>query len=368
MENMINKIRPEYKYDENCQPPKEGVKDKDEREYFPYRPNPKLVKAVNLAIQLNRPLLIEGESGVGKTRLADALAYHFSRQIPGQESQVNPETWWEYHCWTVKSNSQAREGFYRFDAVARLRDAQLVGAIDAVSRHVQLGGAKPEELDDLKKELNEVTKRIRDNTRYVEFGKLGKALEAGKTLYPLILIDEIDKADGDFCNDLLVEIERQYFEIPEIGNKKYPEAGKLQPKPIVIITSNQERQLPEPFLRRCLYYYLEFPQTEELERIIYSRFGEKNAEQRQYVADTIAHFYEIRNLLKGKPGSKPPGTSELLDYLEIHLAKDSEDRDVERPDLETLAEEPHLLGIILKTQADQELYRKHEGFEYGDSQ
>jgi MoxR-like ATPase len=358
MENtMINKKIPEYKRDENCQPPEKGVKDDDDREYYPYLPDPKLVKAVNLAIQLNRPLLIEGEPGCGKTRLADSLAYQFSRQLLGQEHSEDPKTWWKYYIWNVKSNGQARDGLYRFDAVARLRDAQLVGA-------------NPEKLQEFMDiELEEVTKRIKDKTRYVEFGKLGEALRQEDTLHPIVLIDEIDKSDGDFCNDLLVELERQYFEIPEIGNKRYPEKGKLQPQPIVIITSNQERQLPEPFLRRCLYYYLEFPQPEELQKIIYRRFGEQTAEQRQYVADTIAHFYEIRNLLKGKPGSKPPGTSELLDYLKVHLAKGSQDKDVELPNLKTLVEEPHLLGIILKTQADQELYRKHknlQGFEYGD--
>jgi MoxR-like ATPase len=344
---MQNRIKPVYKDDKNCQPPETGVRHEN-RAYFPYIPDPKLVKAVNLAIQLNRPLLIEGEPGCGKTRLADALAYQFSRQISTDRESDTPDTWWSYYVWNVKSNGQARDGLYRFDAVARLRDAQLVGANPAQLKEF------------MGEDLNEIIKRIKDKTRYVEFGKLGEALRQEETEYPLVLIDEIDKADSDFCNDLLVELERQYFEIPEIGNKRYPETDEWQPKPIVIITSNQERQLPEPFLRRCLYYYLEFPQTEQLKEIIYRRFGEKTVKQNQYVSETIAHFYEIRNLLRGKPGSKLPGTSELLDYLNVSLSGE------EKPaDLEALAEEPHLLGIILKTQTDRDLYRKHEGFEYG---
>jgi MoxR-like ATPase len=345
---------PVYEYPLKHQPPIDGEEDNQGRKFYPYSPDPKLVKAVQLAIQLNRPLLIEGEPGSGKTRLADSLAYEFTHQNPS-ENIDGSKTWWNYYVWSIKSISQARDGLYRFDAVARLRDAQLVGL-------------NPRDLKYLMGlEFNDVRKRLRDKTQYIEFGKLGEALSQTKTLRPIVLIDEIDKAESDFCNDLLQELERQYFEIPETG-ETYPKPdSNFRPKPIVIITSNQERQLPEPFLRRCLYYYLEFPQTEELKEIIYSRFGKKNAEQRQYVADTIAHFYEIRKLLKDKPGSKPPGISELLDYLKKSLEESSESG-WKPADLETLVKEPHLLGIILKTQTDQELYRKNkENFNYGDS-
>jgi MoxR-like ATPase len=403
---MTNQQNPEYEYPtDELQPHKE----EEVNGYYPYIPDPKLVKAVNLAIQLKRPLLIEGEPGCGKTQLAYSLAYQFTQKYlrVNQESDrvsteigtKNPETalkdphpptpspkagegepehraksldplvgdgwgegpssdcpskiWWNYYVWNVKSNSQARDGLYRFDAVARLRDAQLMGL-------------NPRDLEDLMgKEFNNVKERLRDKTKYVEFGKLGESLHQTDTLRPIVLIDEIDKADNDFCNDLLLELERQYFEIPETG-ERYPKPGSnWQPKPIVIITSNQERQLPEPFLRRCLYYYLKFPGDIELEKIIYSRFGEKNAQQQQYVDKTIAHFYEIRNLLKGKLGSKLPGTSELLDYLEITLKAG----EAELADLETLVEQPHLLGMILKTQTDQELYCKNqESFNYGESE
>jgi MoxR-like ATPase len=358
MEILNNKIMTEaninlmYEYPLSHQPPIDGEEDNQGRRYYPYIPDSKLVKAVQLAIQLNRPLLIEGEPGCGKTRLADSLVYELTHQNPRKNSDGS-KIWWNYYLWSVKSNSQARDGLYRFDAVARLRDAQLVGL-------------NPRDLKYLMGlEFNDVKERLRDKKKYVEFGKLGEALSQTDILRPIVLIDEIDKADSDFCNDLLLELERQYFEIPETG-ETYPKPGSdWRPKPIVIITSNQERQLPEPFLRRCLYYYLKFPQPAELERIIYRRFGEKNTDQNQYVTETISHFYEIRDLLKGKPGSKLPGTSELLDYLETTLQEGSES---ELVDLETLVEEPHLLGIILKTETDQELYRKNIGnFKYGDS-
>jgi MoxR-like ATPase len=341
-----------YGYPLSHQPDIDGEDDCQGRRYYPYIPDPKLVKAVQLAIQLNRPLLIEGEPGCGKTRLADSLAYELTHQDLKKDSDGS-KIWWNYYVWNVKSNSQAKDGLYLFDAVARLRDAQLVGL-------------NPRDLKYLMGlDFNSVKERLRDKTKYVEFGKLGEALHQTDTLRPIVLIDEIDKADSDFCNDLLLELERQYFEIPETG-ERYPKPGSnWQPKPIVIITSNQERQLPEPFLRRCLYYYLKFPAKKELEDIIDSRFGEKNAQQKQYVDKTIAHFYEIRNLLKGKLGSKLPGTSELLDYLEITLKAG----EAELADLETLVEQPHLLGMILKTQTDQELYRKNqESFNYGESE
>jgi MoxR-like ATPase len=397
---MTNQQNPEYEY------PTDELQPRQEEEvngYYPYIPDRKLVKAVNLAIQLKRPLLIEGEPGCGKTQLAYSLAYQFTQKYlrvnqepervstqsgtktletalkdphppspnagegepehraksldplvgEGQSSCCPSKIWWNYYVWNVKSNSQARDGLYRFDVVARLRDAQLMGL-------------NPQDLEELMgEEFNNVKERLRDKTKYVEFGKLGEALHQTDTLRPIVLIDEIDKADNDFCNDLLLELERQYFEIPET-RERYPIPGSdWQPKPIVIITSNQERQLPEPFLRRCLYYYLKFPEIEELEEIIDKRFGKQNAVQKQYVDKTIAHFYEIRGLLKGKLGSKLPGTSELLDYLEITLQAG----DAELADLETLGEQPHLLGMILKTQADQELYLKNkESFNYGESE
>jgi MoxR-like ATPase len=336
----------------NCQPPQDGVENPTTgRKYYPYIPDSKLVKAVNLAILLKRPLLLEGEPGCGKTRLADALAYQFSRtQIPGQKNSPQPKKWWHYGIWNVKSNYQARDGLYRFDAVARLRDAQLAGS-------------DPEKLKDLMgKDFDQLKIRLQDEDKkaYLKFGKLGEALQQTDCLRPIVLIDEIDKADSDFQNDLLYELDQLSFDIPEI-DKTYPKPDlkeDLRPYPIVIITSNQERQLPEPFLRRCLYYYLDFPQTSTLINIIESRFGEKATQQQQLVIDTIAHFNEIRALLKDKPGSKPPGTSELIDFLEVLLGDNAE---AEERDLTALVQNPHLLGIILKTRSDHESYGKaHE--------
>jgi MoxR-like ATPase len=321
-------------------------RDNNGRAYYPYIPDPKLVKAVNLAIQLKRPLLLEGEPGCGKTRLADSIAYQFTRKyLAGRKDKKDRQLWWNYYIWNVKSIGQARDGLYSFDGVARLRDAQLVGA-DPTSLENLLG-------DDFQKLRN----RLQDKelTEYIKLGKLGEALKQQNVLRPIVLIDEIDKADSDFPNDLLAELDLLSFEITET-NKTYPEVGaKIRPHPIVIITSNQERPLPEAFLRRCLYYYLGFPKTTELEKIIVSRFGSLDTVQQELVTETIDHFEQIRDLLANKPGSKQPGTSELLDFLTVLLSGEIPADDV---DLEKLADNPHLLGIILKTQADQKLYRE----------
>ena len=344
--------QPDCQYEglaDRFQPPIDGVDDVQGRSYFPYLPDPKLVKAVNLAIQLNRPLLLEGEPGCGKTRLADAIAYEFTQKYSANlvDESGNP-LWWPYYAWNVKSVGQARDGLYRFDAVARLRDSQLVGA-DPVKLEGYLGAT----------EFKLLKKRLLDKRQYLKLGKLGSALAQQQVERPIVLIDEIDKADSDFPNDLLVELDRLSFEIPET-DQIYPDPkAKIRPRPIVIITSNQERPLPEPFLRRCLYYYLSFPEQKQLEEIILKRFGAQVKQKQTLIDRTIAHFLEIRELLEGQPGSKLPGTSELLDFLEV-LKDGTVKQGME--DLETLSENPHLLGIILKTQADQKFYRQ----EFGD--
>ena len=222
-------------YTGESQPPKEGEKDSNQRVYFPYLPSDDLKEAVNLAIALQRPLLLEGEPGCGKTRLAGAVAYEFTHKYLRNNQQ--PQQWWNYYIWNIKSTTRARDGLYTYNAVARLRDAQLVGT--------NLQQLKEFIGDDETKKLKE---RLQDKKNYREFGALGKALQTHPHR-PILLIDEIDKADSDFANDLLLELEELRFEIPETGEPPFPTPEQ---KPIIFITSNQEKPLPEPFLRRCL--------------------------------------------------------------------------------------------------------------------
>jgi MoxR-like ATPase len=342
-EKMTNEQIKQPVYEGKFQPSIEGIPDPSGREYFPYIPDPKLVKAVNLAIKLNRPLLLEGEPGCGKTRLADAIAYEFTHNyLQGKTDDNRNQLWWNYYAWNVKSVGQARDGLYNFDAIARLRDSQLIGA-------------DPQRLQEiLGDDYQKLTERLTDKRKYVTLGKLGQALAQQNVERPIVLIDEIDKADSDFPNDLLVELDRLSFEIPETEEiYPHPDAN-IKPKPIVIITSNQERPLPEPFLRRCLYYYLSFPDRTQLENIIKTRFGSKIKQRQKLIDKTIAHIQQTRTLLEKQPGSKLPGTSELLDFLTI-LKDETVKQGIE--ELKTLHENPHLLGIILKTQADQKIYQ-----------
>jgi nucleoside-triphosphatase THEP1 len=165
------------------QPPIDGEEDAQRRKYFPYIPDPKLVKAVNLAIKLKRPLLLEGEPGCGKTRLADAIAYEFTQKyLQGQTDDDGKKGWWAYYAWNVKSVGQARDGLYSFDAVARLRDSQLIGT-------------DPERLKDYlgKNEVENLRERLLDKRQYVQMGKLGEALAQERVERPIVLIDEIGK-------------------------------------------------------------------------------------------------------------------------------------------------------------------------------
>jgi MoxR-like ATPase len=278
--------------------------------------------------------------------LADAIAYEFTQKyLNGEKDKDGQKVWWAYYAWNVKSVGQARDGLYSFDAVARLRDSQLIGT-------------DPERLKDYlgKDEVENLKERLLDKRQYVQMGKLGEALAQETVERPIVLIDEIDKADSDFPNDLLVELDRLSFEIPEI-NQVYPKRdAKIRPQPIVIITSNQERPLPEPFLRRCLYYYLKFPEEEtQLQSIVLRRFGAKVKQKQKLIDATISHVREIRALLEHQPGSKLPGTSELLDLLEV-LKNGTVKQGLE--ELKELKHNPHLLGLVLKTQTDQDLYQR----------
>jgi MoxR-like ATPase len=313
-----------------------------ERKFDPYLPSDDLIEAVNLAIKLKRPLLLEGEPGCGKTRLADAIAYEFTQKYT-KNSEAN-QTFWPYHIWNVKSVGRARDGLYTFDAVLRLRDAQMMG-----SNFDKISEIDPEEAEKIKERLSR-------KSEYLTLGPFGKALLEDEDHRSILLIDEIDKADSDFPNDLLSELDRMGFDVPEI-NQPFQRA---KAEPIIIITSNQERPLPEPFLRRCLYFYVKFPDNELLSKILERRFGKRPNVEDEVTKQTLEKVAEIRELLEGKPGSKPPGTSEIIELLEALL------QSPQKPPLDivnNLGLELPYLGILLKTRADQQLYRKTQGID-----
>lgn len=242
--------------------------------------NAELTQAVNLAIHLQRPLLLEGEAGCGKTRLAVAIAYELG--LP-------------FYRWDVRSTSKAREGLYEYDALLRLHDVQA----KAVDQNLGRNPANPAD--------------------YLRYGALGKAFQL-KDCPAVVLIDEIDKADLDFPNDLLTVLEQPWrFEVPEVvieqENQKKPMAiGPAPHPPIVIITSNREKgNLPLPFLRRCIYYYVEFPKKEHLLQIIESHYKQESAipdaQLVSVAADRFLAICETKKLFKN------PGTSEFLDWI-----------------------------------------------------
>jgi MoxR-like ATPase len=310
-------------------------RDNDGRVYYPYIPTKELQEAVNLAIALKRPLLIEGEPGCGKTRLAESIAYEFTQKY------LKGQGWWYFQEWNVQSVSRARDGLYTFDAVGRLRDAQLKGS----------GATLPQD------QLSELENRFKDKETYVEYGPLGKALTQNQCERPIVLIDEIDKADSDFPNDLLRELDRLEFTVTETA-KTYPQKeNKI--KPIVIITSNRERSLPEAFLRRCLYFKLEFPEEEQLKKIISKHFKKINAD---LVQETVQHFLSIRETFQDYPGTKPPSTSEILDFLTVLQGQPLDEAIAIIKNL-ARSNYAHWLGTVLKTEKDQEIYRQNFGIE-----
>ncbi len=317
--------------------PQAGVWDQRGREYRPYVVDGDLQAAVELAIALEMPLLLEGDPGCGKTCLAGAIAYEFTIKLR-QRKQLKAQEWYPFEVWNVTSMSRAVDGKYSYDALRRLRDAQLAGS----------------NLRDLKEYLGdeEVTRIItdlKDRKRYRSLGALGQVLGHEK-LRPILLIDEIDKADSDFPNDLLREIEEFRFEIPETGEIiPDPARQKWVKKPIILITSNREKPLPDPFLRRCVYYYVGFPESERLRTIVRERFGALDPDREQQSDRAIALFYAIRTLLDQRPGSRPPGTSEFLKWLQAILYSDW---DPEESPLDYPEKYPALLGILAKQQAD----------------
>tara|TARA_Y100000052_G_scaffold27549_1_gene36163 strand:+ start:11315 stop:12172 length:858 start_codon:yes stop_codon:yes gene_type:complete len=254
--------------------------------------------AVNAAIMLERPLLIKGEPGTGKTVLAIEVAKALGVELIE---------------WHIKSTTKAHQGLYEYDAVSRLRDGQMG--------------------DD----------RATDISNYIKKGKLWEAFEAEKR--PVLLIDEIDKADIEFPNDLLQELDRMEFYCYELDR-----TVKAKQRPIVIITSNNEKELPDAFLRRCFFHYIKFPDDQTMREIVEVHYP---GIKQKLVKDALSTFYSMRDL----PGlKKKPSTSELLDWLKLLMNEDV--------DLDTLKEQnpdkltPPLHGALLKNEADISLFER----------
>jgi MoxR-like ATPase len=254
--------------------------------------------AVNAAVTLQRPLLVKGEPGTGKTVLAHEVAK--ALKAPLIE-------------WHIKSTTKAQQGLYEYDAVSRLRDSQLGDA------------------------------RVQDIANYIKKGKLWEAFTAPER--PVLLIDEIDKADIEFPNDLLQELDRMEFFVYETG-----QTIKAEKRPIVMITSNNEKELPDAFLRRCFFHFIKFPDAETMRDIIEVHFpGQKG----RLVAEAMRVFYEIRDV----PGlKKKPSTSELLDWIKLLLNEDIGPETLREQDPRKLI--PPLHGALLKNEQDVHLFER----------
>ena len=254
--------------------------------------------AVNAAVTLGRPLLIKGEPGTGKTILAEEVAGALGRKLIS---------------WHVKSTTKAQQGLYEYDAVSRLRDSQL-------------GDAK-----------------VQDIGNYIVKGKLWEAFDAD--IAPVLLIDEIDKADIEFPNDLLQELDRMEFFVYETG-----ETIRARRRPIVIITSNNEKELPDAFLRRCFFHYIRFPDPDTMQAIVAVHFP---GIKQRLVSEALALFYEVRAV----PGlKKKPSTSELLDWLKLLMVEDIGPETLRERDPKKLI--PPLHGALLKNEQDVHLFER----------
>ena len=253
--------------------------------------------AVNAAVTLRRPLLVKGEPGTGKTVLAHEIAKAVNAPLIE---------------WNVKSTTKAHQGLYESDAVARLRDGQLGD------------------------------ERVHDISNYIKKGKLWEAFEAPQL--PVLLIDEIDKADIEFPNDLLQELDKMEFHVYETG-----ETIRAKHRPIVIITSNNEKELPDAFLRRCFFHYIRFPDVETMKKIVEVHHpGIKD----RLLTEALTQFYEIRDQTGLK---KKPSTSEVLDWLKLILAEDLSPDDLRRDGADAL---PRLHGALLKNEQDVHLFER----------
>ena len=257
-----------------------------------------LMVAVNASIALERPLLVKGEPGTGKTELARQVAAALGLDLIE---------------WHVKSTTKAQQGLYEYDAVSRLRDSQLGD------------------------------ERVKDIRNYIKRGKLWDAFVAGER--PVLLIDEIDKADIEFPNDLLQELDRMEFHVYETG-----ETIKAKQRPVVIITSNNEKELPDAFLRRCFFHYIRFPDPETMRAIVEVHYP---GIKQRLVAEALKLFYEVREV----PGlKKKPSTSELLDWLKLLMVEDVTPEMLRERDPKKLI--PPLHGALLKNEQDVHLFER----------
>ena len=263
-----------------------------------YLASKSLSMAVNAAIVLEKPLLIKGEPGTGKTVLAEAVAESLGADLIS---------------WHIKSTTKAQQGLYEYDAVARLRDSQL---------------GDP---------------RVGDISHYIRRGKLWQAFAASQR--PVLLIDEIDKADIEFPNDLLLELDRMEFDVYETG-----ERIKARQRPVVIITSNNEKELPDAFLRRCFFHYIRFPDKAEMQAIV--QLHHPNLME-SLLGEAMDLFFELRNV---EGLRKKPSTSELLDWIRLLLADDIAPEALRSREPGKLV--PALYGALLKTEQDLHLFEK----------
>ncbi|QJD80576.1 AAA family ATPase [Spirosoma rhododendri] len=265
--------------------------------------------AVNAAIELQKPLLIKGEPGTGKTLLAFEIAQALGKTL---------------YTWHVKSTTTAQQGLYEYDAVSRLRDSQLA-----------TGGSE---------EANRVT----DLANYIRKGKIWDAFEADQQV--VLLIDEIDKADIEFPNDLLQELDRMEFYCYELQR-----TISARHRPIVIITSNNEKELPDAFLRRCFFHFIRFPDRATMHRIVAVHYPKLSHE---LMLRSVSVFYSIRDI---KALRKKPSTSELIDWIRLLLASGVTEEDL--VDLDALNEMPPYMGALLKNEQDTNLMLalKHKG-------
>ena len=256
-----------------------------------------LAVAVNAAVTLERPLLVKGEPGTGKTELARQVASSLEMEIIE---------------WNIKSTTRAQQGLYEYDAVSRLRDSQLGDA------------------------------RVHSVENYIKKGKLWRAFDTEQKV--VLLIDEIDKADIEFPNDLLQELDRMAFHVYETGA-----TVEAKHRPVVIITSNNEKELPDAFLRRCFFHYISFPDPETLRKIIEVHHPSLKS---QLLETALTQFFEIREISGLK---KKPSTSEVLDWLKLILAEDLTAEDLKRDGVNAL---PQLHGALLKNEQDVHLFER----------